>query len=54
MPVDLSRQKELGTDPKAIHQIEFIGQLKKLNNDNNNVEFVFVLIILQKKSKTQD
>ena len=27
--VDLSRQKELDADPKAIQQIEFIGQLKK-------------------------
>ena len=23
--VDLRRQKELGNDPKAIHQIEFVG-----------------------------
>ena len=27
--VDLSRQKELDADPKAIQQIEFVGQLKK-------------------------
>ena len=26
--VDLSRQKELEADPKAIQQIEFVGQLK--------------------------
>ena len=26
--VDLSRQKELDADPKAIKQIEFVGQLK--------------------------
>ena len=26
--VDLIRQKELDTDPKAIQQIEFIGQMK--------------------------
>ena len=26
--VDLSRQKELDTDPKVIEQIEFVGQLK--------------------------
>ena len=26
--VDLSRQKEIDTDPKAIQQIEFVGQLK--------------------------
>ena len=28
MAVDLSRQKELDADPKAIQQIEFVGQLK--------------------------
>ena len=27
--VDLSRQKELDADPKAIQQIEFVGQLKE-------------------------
>ena len=27
--VDLSRQKELDADLKAIQQIEFVGQLKK-------------------------
>ena len=27
--VDLSRRKELDADPKAIQQIEFVGQLKK-------------------------
>ena len=26
--VDLSWQKELDADPKAIYQIEFVGQLK--------------------------
>ena len=46
--VDLSRQKELDSDPKAIQQIEFVGQLKKLNNNNKNVESMFVLTILGK------
>ena len=32
--VDLSRQKELDADPKAIQQIEFVGQLK--NSDGQN------------------
>ena len=27
--VDLSRQKELEADPKAIRQIDFVGQLNK-------------------------
>ena len=33
--VDLSRQKELDTDSKAIKQIQFIGQLKRLDNNRN-------------------
>ena len=32
--VNLSRQKELDADPKAIHHIEFVGQLKKLDADD--------------------
>ena len=28
MAADLSRKKELDADPKAIEQIEFVGQLK--------------------------
>ena len=47
IPVDLSRQKRLDADPKAIQQIEFVGQLTKLD-DNNNVESIFVLTILEK------
>ena len=39
--VDLSRLKELDADPKAIQQIEFVGQLKKINNANNNPESMF-------------
>ena len=33
--VDLSRQKELDAHPKAIQQMEFVGQLNN-NNSNNN------------------
>ena len=40
---DLSKQKELDTDPKAIQQLEFVGQLKKLDNMNANAESMFVL-----------
>ena len=29
MAIKLNRQKELNTDPKAIKQIELVGQLKK-------------------------
>ena len=47
---DLSSRKELNADPKASQQIEFVGQSKELNNDNNNnnVESMFILTILEK------
>ena len=50
--VDLSRQKELDADLKAIPQIEFVGQLKKLDGDGNatdarNDQSMFVLTILE-------
>ena len=45
--VDLSRQKELDADPKSIQQIEFVGQLKKLNADDN-VKSMFIFTISEK------
>ena len=45
---DLSRQKELDADPKAIQQIEFVGKLKKVNDNNNKVESMFISTILRK------
>ena len=39
--VDLSKQQELDADPKANQKIEFVGQLKKLNADNNDKCMVF-------------
>ena len=33
---------------KAFQQIEFVGQLQKLDNRNANAEFIFVLTILEK------
>ena len=51
--VDLSRQKELDAHPKAIQQIKFIRELKKLNNANNNPESMFVLTILGKIKETR-
>ena len=53
IPVDLSRQKELDADPKAIQQIEFVGQLKKLDNTNANAESLFILMILEKIKETK-
>ena len=50
IPVDLSKQKELDVDPKAIQQIEFVGRLKKLGA-GSNVGYMFILAILQKIEK---
>ena len=52
---DLSRQKELDADSKAIQEIEFVGQLRKLDTNDNAVDVagndqsLFVLTILKKK-----
>ena len=46
--VDLSRQKELDTDPKAIQQIEFVGHLKNPDNEIVANESMCVLTILKK------
>ena len=56
--VDLSRQKELDADPTATQQIEFVGQLKKLDDNGNpiddgNEQSMFVLTILEKIKKTR-
>ena len=48
---DLSRQKELHADPKTIQQIEFVRQLKKTDNANNNSESMFVLTNLEKNKE---
>ena len=41
--VDLSRQRELDADPKAIQQIEFVGKLKKLDvDDDDDAESMFI------------
>ena len=45
---DLSRQKDLDADPKAIEQIEFIGQLKNPDNAIIAIESMFVLTISEK------
>ena len=44
--IDLSRQKELDTDPKAIQQIEFLGQLKNIDGINaDGTQNMFILTI---------
>ena len=58
--VDLSRQKELDADPKAIWQIEFFGLVKKIDAnyanynpiDSGNYQSMVTLIILEKIKET--
>ena len=51
--VDLSRQKELNSDPKAIQQIEFVGKLQSPNNEIVANQSMFVLAILEKIKETK-
>ena len=46
--VDLSWQKELDADPRAIQQIEFVGQQKNGNGINaDGAKFMFVLTTIK-------
>ena len=49
--VDLNKQKELDADPKAIQQIEFVGQLGNSDNAIIANKSMFVLNILEKINK---
>ena len=50
--VDLNGQKELYSGPKAIHKIEFVGQLKNTDAANAaRTQSMFVLMVLEKKTK---
>ena len=54
----MSRHKELDADPKAIQQIDFVWQLKKLDNTANATDVgddqsMFVLMILEKNKETR-
>ena len=56
--VDLSRQKELDADPKAIQQIKFVRQLNNVDNDYNDTDanetqLIFILMILEKIKETR-
>ena len=56
--VDLSRQKELDADLKAIQEREYVRQLKKLDNYGNaadaaNDQSMFVLKILEKNQRNE-
>ena len=46
--IDLSKQQELDTDPKATQQITFIGNLHRVENVNDNT-IMFSLLKNQKK-----
>ena len=50
--VDLSRQKELDADLKAIQQIELVEQLKNLDDGVVANESKFVLTIVEKIKET--
>ena len=47
--VDLSRQKELDADPKTIQQMEFVGELKKLNGTDVGQQQSMFFISFRKK-----
>ena len=51
----MSRQKELDPDPKAIQQIEFVGQLKKLHAKYNakKIQVMINLCFLNNFTKNQ-
>ena len=51
--VDLSRQKELDADQKAIQKIRFVGQLKNEHVVSVGSQSVFILIVLEKIEETR-
>ena len=52
--VNLSRQKELDADPKAIQQIEFIEQLKNVDGINaDGTQDIFILTILKTNQRKE-
>ena len=51
--IDLSRQKELDAEPKAIQQIEFVGQLKNPDNAIDAKESMFLLAISEKNQRSE-
>ena len=49
----MSRQKVLDADPKAIQQIEFVGQLKRPDDAIGVGRNMFILTILEKIKETR-
>ena len=50
---DLSRQKELDADSKAVQQIELVGKLLRENNQVIANEYMFLLTLLEKTKETK-
>ena len=51
---DLSRKKELDADPKAIQQIDLVGQLKTIYGINaDGAESMVILAIFEKKLRSK-
>ena len=50
----MRRRKELDADPKVIQRIEFVGQLKNLENAIVANESMFVLTVLEKIKETRN
>ena len=52
--IDLSRQKELDSDPKTIQHIEFVGQLNNIDGIGADwTQNMFILMILEKIKETR-
>ena len=52
--IDLSRQKELDANPKAIQQIEFTGKLKEADGVNvDGAQSMSISTILEKSKETR-
>ena len=49
----MNREEKLDADPKAIQQIEFVGQLKNPNDAIVANESMFVLTFLEKIKETR-
>ena len=50
----MRRKKELDADSKAIQQIKFVGELKNVNDINNDgAESMFALTILEKNRESK-
>ena len=50
---DLSRQKELDADSKAVQQIGLVGKLLRENNQVIANEYMFLLTTLEKTKETK-